>query len=76
MYLALSLKKNNLINEAINVLSQGINYFNKYFDALTLRAKLYIKIKNYDKAMKDLNLAIQINPKKSICYLGLSDCYK
>ncbi|CAD8188211.1 unnamed protein product [Paramecium pentaurelia] len=76
MYLAHSLKKNNLINEAIHVISQGISHFNRYFEALTFRAKLFIKIKNYEKAIKDFNLAIQINPRKSVCYVGLSECYK
>ncbi|CAD8164820.1 unnamed protein product [Paramecium octaurelia] len=76
MYLALSLKKNNLINEAIHVISQGINHFNRYFEALIFRAKLFLKIKNYEKAIKDFQSAIQVNPNKSICYVGLSDCYK
>ncbi|CAK95205.1 unnamed protein product (macronuclear) [Paramecium tetraurelia] len=76
MYLAICLKKNNHINEAINVISQGITHFNRYFEALIFRAKLFLKHKCYDKAMKDFNSAIHINPRKPVCYVGLSDCYK
>ncbi|CAD8101860.1 unnamed protein product [Paramecium sonneborni] len=76
MYLALSLKKNNLINDAINVISQGIYQFNRYFEAIIFRAKLFLKQKNYEKAIKDFYSAMQINSKKPVCYVGLSDCFK
>ncbi|CAD8108767.1 unnamed protein product [Paramecium sonneborni] len=76
MYLALAFRKNNNINDAINVITLGINQFNRYFEALIFRAKLFLKQKNYDKAIKDYNSAMQINSRKPICYVGLSDCFK
>ncbi|CAD8186240.1 unnamed protein product [Paramecium pentaurelia] len=75
LILANSLIQKNRIQDSINYLTLAIQNFNRFYDALSLRAELYLKFKFTHKAIQDFNQLIQINPKKSNAYIGLSDCF-
>lgn len=36
-------------------------------------AKLYMKLKKYDNAIDSFNKCLAINPKNSLCHIGLGD---
>ena len=38
----------------------------KYYDAYIYRGKLYVKSKQYDKALYDFNMAIELNSSKAL----------
>ncbi|CAK65289.1 unnamed protein product (macronuclear) [Paramecium tetraurelia] len=75
LILANTLAQMNRIQDSINNLTLAISNFNRFYDAVLLRAQLYLKSKFTHKAIQDFNQLILINPKKSIAYLGLSDCF-
>ncbi|CAD8212992.1 unnamed protein product [Paramecium pentaurelia] len=74
--LAIAYKKSNCPNDALNTLTLSIKQFNKYFDAYIYRGKLLLKMKQFDRALKDFTCAVEIQPKKAISYIGQADCYR
>ncbi|CAD8173712.1 unnamed protein product [Paramecium octaurelia] len=74
--LAIAYKKFNCPNDALTTLTHAIKQFNKYFDAYIYRGKLLLKMKQYDRALKDFSSAVEIQPKKAIAYIGQADCYR
>lgn len=66
----------NDISAAIKILSKAINMYPKYYDAYIYRGKLYVKSKQYDKALYDFNMAIELNSSKALGYIGKADCLR
>ena len=57
-------------------MSKAILKYPKYYDAYIYRGKLYIKEKNWEKALSDFRIAIQLNPTKGLGYIGQGDCLR
>lgn len=74
--IAIAQKKLNDIGSAVKTLSKAIAKYPKYYDAFIYRGKLYVKTKRYDKALYDFNMAIELNPTKSLGYIGKADCLR
>ncbi|CAK58296.1 unnamed protein product (macronuclear) [Paramecium tetraurelia] len=76
LLLAISHKKMNEIDSAIQILNKVILMFPRYYDAFIYRGKLYTKLNQIDKAEQDFNMAIQLSPQKGLGYLGKADCFR
>lgn len=61
---------------ALEVLTNGLTYFAKYFDALVLRAKILSKLHRYYDALEDLNKSLKIQPKNTQSLIAKADCYR
>lgn len=58
------------------MLNQAIEYFPDYYDAYIYRGKLFIKEKQYERAILDFQQAINIDQEKGIAYLNKADCLR
>ncbi|CAD8053664.1 unnamed protein product [Paramecium sonneborni] len=76
LLLAISHKKLNELDQAIQILNKVIGMFPRYYDAYIYRGKLYTKLNQIDKAEQDFNIAIQLSPQKGLGYLGKADCLR
>jgi len=63
--------------------------FPNFYEAYIYRAKLFVILKDYQKAIEDFDIAILLNPKRGIgflkptyfliffiAYLGKADCHR
>lgn len=48
----------------------------KYYEAYIYRGKLYLKIKNYKKALIDFERALNLDGQKQIGLIGKGDCLR
>jgi tetratricopeptide (TPR) repeat protein len=48
----------------------------KYYEAYIYRGKLYLKTKNYKKALADFDRAIGLDGQKQIGLIGKGDCLR
>ncbi|CAK74957.1 unnamed protein product (macronuclear) [Paramecium tetraurelia] len=76
LLLAISHKKMNELDQAIQILNKVITMFPRYYDAYIYRGKLHTKLNQIDKADQDFNIAIQLSPQKGLGYLGKADCLR
>ncbi|CAK93981.1 unnamed protein product (macronuclear) [Paramecium tetraurelia] len=74
--LSIALKKQDQINESLNVLTLCIKHYAKYFDAYIIRGKLYLKVQKLDKALEDFMTAAELKPNKAIGFIGKGDCFR
>lgn len=74
--LAISHKKLNEIEVAVQTLNRVIGMFPRYYDAYIYRGKLFTKLGLVEKAEADFNVAIQLSPQKGLGYLGKADCLR
>ena len=56
--------------EALDVLDEGVSNFSFYTDLLVLRGELYKQLKQYDKAIQDLNNCLKIKEQLNFMVPG------
>lgn len=76
LFLAISYKKLQMIDEALLTLSKTLSLYPKYTDALILRAKILAKQKRYYDAIEDLTKCIKYDPKNIQSYISKADCLR
>lgn len=78
LYLELSekLKKENLFEDAISSLSQGIQKFPKYVPLLISLGKLYFEKKDLDNAIKVFSDVLKIDKENTIAIKSLAMSYE
>ena len=74
MVIALAYKRLQKNDQAIDILTKGLNLYPDYYDCLVYRGKLQLKKDNYYHALKDFTKAIEINQEKGLAYLGKGMC--
>lgn len=57
-------------------LTNALQYFPKYFDALILRAKILSKLHRYYDALEDLNKSLKIEPGNNQSLIAKADCFR
>lgn len=72
--IALAYKRMLKYDEAIEVLSRGLELYPEYYDCLVYRGKLHLKKDNYYHALKDFTEAIRVNKNKGFAYVGKGMC--
>ena len=48
----------------------------RYVDAYLYRGKLFLKVKQFERAIRDFDVALRINPHKMMAYIYKGDCYR
>lgn len=66
----------NEVDPAIRYASQALTKFNKFDEALLIRAQLYMAKKNWEKAKIDLKKYLKYNSNDENAILGLAECFK
>lgn len=57
-------------------LGKAIMQYPKYYDAYIYRGKLQVKMKRFDKALSDFDIAIHLNNMCGLGYMGKGDCLR
>lgn len=78
IYLELSekLKKEDNLEEALNVLNEGIQKFSRYVPLLISLGKLYIEKKDWDNAIKIFSDVLKIDRENTISIRSLAISYE
>ncbi|EGR34644.1 hypothetical protein IMG5_005100 [Ichthyophthirius multifiliis] len=92
LLIAIAYKKTNEINAAIQIvkfffiylniniiykqLGKAIMQYPQYYDAYIYRGKLQVKMKRFEKAIQDFDIAIHLNPQCGLGYMGKGDCLR
>jgi tetratricopeptide (TPR) repeat protein len=74
--LSICYKKLNKLEQAIDVLNRTLIEYPKHYEAYIYRSKLFTKTKKFDRAKKDVNSAISIDPDKPLAYMAKGDCLR
>jgi len=57
-------------------LTEALQFYPKYFDALILRAKILSKLHRYYDALEDLNKTLKLDPGNPQSLLAKADCLR
>ena len=60
------------LERRLDFLTQALDVYPSYVDALNKRAQVYDELKNYEKAQKDYENAISIAPERAALYISRS----
>lgn len=73
---AIAYKKLDRLDSSILILTRGLKHFPEDYDCLVYRAKLHMRMADYEQAAADFMLATQQAPLKGFSYIGRADCLK